>query len=73
METIAINRRELKQLMRETFVDVLSSRKDLIGDAVVEAIEDIGLAKAMEEGQTGAYVDVEEFKKILHRRIKQSK
>jgi len=73
METIAFNRSELKQLIRETFVDVLSTRKDLIGDAVLEAIEDLGIGKAMEEGQTGAYVDTEEFKNKLHRRIKQSR
>ena len=73
METIAISRKELKQIIRETFVDVLSERKDLIGDAVLEAIEDIGLAKAMEEGQTGEYVDLGEFKKKLDKKIARSR
>jgi len=73
METIAISRKELKQIIRETFVDVLSERKDLIGDAVLEAIEDIGLAKAMEEGQTGEYVDLGEFKKKLDKKVTRSK
>ena len=43
METITMSRNELKKLMRETFVDVLTYRKDLIEDAVIEAMEDIGL------------------------------
>jgi hypothetical protein len=53
METITINRKELKKIIRETFEDVLSDSKDLISEALLEAMEDIGLAKAMESGKTG--------------------
>lgn len=73
METITINRKELKKIIRETFEDVLSDRKDLIGDAVVEAMEDIGLARAMERERTGEYADTDEFKKRLNARIKRIK
>ncbi|MHB8337849.1 MAG: hypothetical protein ACYC6P_14945 [Ignavibacteriaceae bacterium] len=73
METIVINRKELKKIIRESFEDVLNDRKDLIGDAVVEAIEDIGLARAIEEGRTGAYITTDEFKKKLATRIKRIK
>lgn len=61
MEAIAMGRAEFKKLMREAFIDVLTERKDLIEDAVIEAIEDIGLGIAMEEGRTGEYVDEDEF------------
>lgn len=70
METIAMSRSEIKKLMREAFIDVLTDRKDLIEDAVVEAIEDIGLGVAMEEGRTGEYVDQERFLKKLDKRLK---
>jgi lipoate-protein ligase B len=73
METIAMSRNELRRLMRETFIDVLTDRKDLIEDAVIEAIEDIGLGVAMEEGRTGEYVDEDEFMKKLDNRIKGKK
>ena len=43
-------------------MDVLTKRKDLIEDAVIEAFEDISLGSiAMGEGRTGKYVDVKEF------------
>jgi lipoate-protein ligase B len=61
MEITDISRDELKELMREAFTDVLTKRADLIEDALVHAIEDIGLATAMEEGRTGEYVDTDEF------------
>lgn len=73
METISISRNELKKLMRETIVDVLTKRKDLIEDAVIEAMEDIGLGIAMEEGRTGEYIDNKEFLKKLDRKIKNRK
>ena len=65
METITINRKELKKIIRETFEDVLSDSKDLISEALLEAMEDIGLAKAMESGKTGQYIDTAEFKEKL--------
>ncbi len=73
METITVNRDELKRLMREAFVDVLTERKDLIENAVIEAIEDIGLGLAMEEGRTGEYVDADDFMRKLDGRVKGSK
>jgi len=73
MDTITINRRELKKLIRETFEDVLSDRKDLISEAVLDAMEDIGIAKAIESGRTGQYADTAEFKEKLTSRIKRIK
>ena len=70
METIAMSRNELKKLMRETFIDVLTHRKDLIEEAVIEAMEDIGLGVAMEEGRTGEYVDKISFVRKLENRMK---
>lgn len=73
METIAISRNELKKLMRETFIDVLTNRKDLVEDAVIEALEDIGLGIAMEEGRTGEYIDEKEFIRKLDSKVKSAK
>ncbi|MCR4291803.1 MAG: hypothetical protein NUV76_02890 [Candidatus Kuenenia sp.] len=65
-----ISRSELKKIMSEVFVDVLTKRKDLIEDAVLAAFEDIGLGIAMEEGRTGKYVDENEFFRKLDTKIK---
>lgn len=73
METLTIKSNELRQMMRETFIDVLTNRRDLIEDAVIEAIEDIGLGIAMEEGRTGEYTDTRMFTKTLDERIKKAK
>ena len=70
METITTNRTELKKILRETFVDVLTNRRDLIEDAVLEAIEDVGLAKAMAVGRRGEYFDTKKFLKKLDAKVK---
>ncbi|MBW2079301.1 MAG: hypothetical protein JRI71_17485 [Deltaproteobacteria bacterium] len=56
METLGISRNELKELMKEALVSVLIERKDLLEDAVSEAILDMKLGLAIEAGDTGEYV-----------------
>jgi hypothetical protein len=56
METQQISKAELKKLMKEVMISVLTERKDLLEDAVSEAILDMKLGLAMEEGDTGEYV-----------------
>ena len=66
MNTITTSRDELKKIIREAIEDVLSDRGDLIEDAVIEAIEDIGMGRAIEEGKKKDYIDKEEFMKKLN-------
>jgi hypothetical protein len=56
METQQISKAELKKLMKEAMISVLTERKDLLEDAVSEAILDMKLGLSMEEGDTGEYV-----------------
>lgn len=59
MGTLEISRTELKELMKEAIISVLTERKDLLEEAVSEAILDMKLALAIEEGDTGEYVSEE--------------
>ena len=59
METNGISRDELKKIMEEAVASVLIERKDLLEDAVSEAILDMKLGLAMEEADTGEYVSEE--------------
>ena len=56
MESQGISKTELKELMKEALISVLTERKDLLHDAVSEAILDMKLGLAMEEGDTEEYV-----------------
>jgi hypothetical protein len=56
METLGISRTELKKLMKEAMISALTERRDLLEDAVSEAILDMKLGMAIEEGDTGEYI-----------------
>jgi hypothetical protein len=45
--------------MKEDVMSILTERKDILEDAVSEAILDMKLALAIEEGDTGEYVSEE--------------
>jgi hypothetical protein len=47
---------KLKELFKSAFIEVLEERRDLIRDVLEEAIEDIALTHAIEEGAGGARV-----------------
>lgn len=42
---------KLKTLFKEAIVEVLEERRDLLREAFEEALEDVGLANAIEEGR----------------------
>ena len=50
MSTAMIDEGRLKDLLKSAIVEVLEERKDLMRDAVDEALEDIALVRAIEEG-----------------------
>lgn len=48
---ITIDQEQLKNLIKNALVEVLEERHDLLHNAVEEAIEDVALARAIEEGK----------------------
>ncbi len=51
MAQVPIDEGKLKELFKTALHEVLEERKDTIRDLIEEAIEDIALAHAIEEGQ----------------------
>ncbi len=59
LKMLPINKEEIKKLMKEAFIGALSERKDILEEAVSEAILDLKFGVAIEEGDTGEYVSEE--------------
>ena len=47
---LSFNQDQLKELIKTALVEVLEQRRDLLHDAVAEALEDVALIRAIEEG-----------------------
>jgi hypothetical protein len=65
MEATETSKDELKELMKEALISVLTERSDLLEHAVSEAILDMKLGLAIEEGDTGEFVPEAEIMKQL--------
>ncbi|MEP9410337.1 MAG: hypothetical protein HRF42_02865 [Candidatus Brocadia sp.] len=62
---ISINQEQLKSLIKAALVEVLEEWRDLLHNVIEEAIEDVALVHAIEEGESTELVQREEIFKLL--------
>ena len=65
MATLNISESELEQLIKRAIISTLTERSDLLENAAAEAILDMKLGLAIEEGDTGEYVDEKQISSLL--------
>jgi len=65
MATLNMSESELEQLIKRAIINTLTERSDLLENAVAEAILDMKLGLAIEEGDTGEYVDEKQISSLL--------
>ena len=64
MEAI-IDEKRLKELLKTAVAEVFEERRDLITEAVHEAMEDLAMARAIQEGKTTPLVPRDQIFKLL--------
>lgn len=57
----------LKRLVKEALVEILEERPELISEAIVDALEDVAMLKAIQEGENSASVPKERIARLLDR------
>ncbi len=65
MEPLDVSKKELREIIKEAIISTLTERSDLLENAVAEAILDMKLGLAIEEGDTGEYSDEESIMSLL--------
>ncbi len=65
MVQLSIEEKKLKNLLKETLIEVIEQKKDLFHDIVAEAIEDIAITNAIKEGESTEFTSREEVFKII--------
>ena len=58
---------KLKKLLKAAMVEVLEERRDLVRDALADAVEDIGLIRAIEAGSRSKAINRAEVFRILRK------
>jgi hypothetical protein len=61
----AIDENQLKEALKTALVEVLEERSDLLRDVMAEIIEDVALARAIQEGEGSEPASREEIFRIL--------
>lgn len=62
---LTIGEETLKPLLEDVFIKMLQERRDLFYDIVIEALEDIALGNAIQEGRQNHFVNEERIFAIL--------
>ncbi|MCW5206640.1 hypothetical protein VU08_06895 [Desulfobulbus sp. F5] len=64
---LSISDDKTKELLTEVMIELLRTKRDLIRDILMEALEEVGLANAIAEGRTNEFVSEEEVFTLLER------
>ena len=63
--SVSADDQKIKALFKEAIVEVMEENQELVSSLLVEALEDIGLSRAIEEGENSESVSREEVFKVL--------
>ena len=63
--SVSADDQKMKALFKEAIVEVMEENQELVSSLLVEALEDIGLSRAIEEGENNESVSREEIFKVL--------
>ncbi len=67
MQTL-IDDGKLKQLLKEAFIEAIEEKKNIFHDLIVDAVEDIAIVRAIQEGENTETVSKQEIFNILEGR-----
>lgn len=60
-----IDETRIKTLFKEALVEVIEENQELVSSILIEALEDIGLSRAIEEGEKSKTVSRDEIFEVL--------
>jgi DNA-binding protein YbaB len=66
MSEVTLNAEQLKTLLKVAIVEILQEQQEVFTDLIIEAMEDIASAKAIEEGESTELVRREAIFNILN-------
>lgn len=64
----SVEEAKLKRLLKSAVAEVLEERSDLVREAVMEAVEDLGLIRAIERGAGSKTVNRDQISRVLRKR-----
>lgn len=66
---LTLNEMQVKSLLKEVILELVQEKREWFFEAMVEALEEIGLANAIQEGRRNEFVDEEQITAILEEQV----
>lgn len=60
-----LDENKIKTLFKEALVEVIEENQELVSSILIDALEDMGLSRAIEEGEKSKTVSRDEIFKVL--------
>jgi hypothetical protein len=60
-----LDEKRMRKVMKDVLVEMMTEKKDLFYDLILEAIEEVALGKAIKEGRKGQYIAESKIRDIL--------
>lgn len=65
METLTTDRGQLKELLKQAIIEAMEEKKDVVHDLLVEAMEDVAMIHAIQNGEETDPISRDEIFNIL--------
>lgn len=62
---LLISDEKTKELLTEVLVELMKTKREMLHEIVLDALEEVGLANAIAEGSTGDYLPESQIMSIL--------
>lgn len=62
---LTVSENKMRELIKDVLVEMMSDKKGLFQEILIEAIEEVGLINAIKEGRKDNFVDEERIMKLL--------
>jgi len=61
----AMDEAKLKQLVKEALTEILDERREILSEVIVEALEDVAIIRAIQEGENTPLAPKEDILRLL--------
>lgn len=62
---LTVNENKMKELIKDALIELMSEKKGVFQDILIEAIEEVGLINAIREGRKNNFVNEERIINLL--------
>jgi hypothetical protein len=69
MENLMAASVKIKEVFKQAIIEVMEEKKDLIQDLIIEAMEDLGMIRAIQQGEDTETIDRDEVFHILKENV----